>query len=244
MTLTTVPDRLNTSLPAAIRSISASGYDDYEIHLNLPRVHKMTGEKYFVPEWAQKYPKLRIFSDLADLGPKTKFIPTVLRIDDPDAVIITADDDILYHKDMIQYHVDSQRDAHNVAFGFSGTKAGRLILAPKQDMDVDILDNYKTASYRRSMFGDDFFSKYASRSWNDDIVISAYLHDKGIRKTVLSYKNETFFHPRVKSFPIVNLVDNPMTGCDLFRGHANKSSSPELQVMYERAISEGGDHAV
>lgn len=234
MTLTTVPDRLNVTLPAAIRSLSASTYEDFEIHLNLPKVQKTTGAKYETPIWANDFKKLKVFSGLEDFGPKTKIIPTLLRVTDPNAVIITADDDIVYHKDMISYHVEARKIYNNCAIGFSGTKNGRLYLTTKEDIEVDILDNYKTVSYTRSMFGDDFFDEYANKFWADDIIVSAYLRDKGISKIVMAYDKETFFVPRVKSFPIVNIFDNPMTGCDLFRGHPNKSSSPDLQLEYDR----------
>jgi hypothetical protein len=236
VTLTTVPDRLNVSLPATIKSISASSYEDFEIHLNLPRTQKTTGINYETPSWANEFSKLKVFTGLEDIGPKTKIIPTLLRVEDPEAIIITADDDIVYHRDMIKYHIDAREIYSDYAIGFSGTKAGRLYITPKGDVEVDILDNYKTASYKRSMFGDDFFSQYAHQSWNDDLVISAYFRDKKIPKIVMAYDKETFFVPRVKSFPIINIADNPMTGCDLIRGHANKTSSPDLQIEYDAII--------
>lgn len=233
VTLTTVPDRLNVTLPATIKSLSASSYEDFEIHLNLPKKQQTTGVNYKAPSWAHEFSKLKVFTDLEDIGPKTKIIPTLLRTEDPDAIIITADDDIVYHRDMIKYHIDAREIYSDYAIGFAGTKAGRLYMTPKSDVEVDILDNYKTASYKRSMFGDDFFLQYAHQSWNDDLVISAYFRDKKIPKIVMAYDKETFFVPRIKSFPIVNIFDNPMTGCDLFRGHPNKNSSPELQIEYE-----------
>lgn len=233
VTLTTVPDRLNVTLPKTIQSIAASTYEDYEIHLNLPSVQAKTNAKYKTPSWAREFSKLEVFTGLEDLGPKTKIIPALLRITDPETIIITADDDIVYHKDMINYHAEARTIYDNCAIGFSGTKNSRLYMTPKDDIEVDILDNYKTASYTRGMFGEDFFLLYANKSWNDDLVVSAYLRDKGISKIVMAYDKETFFIPRVKSFPIVNIFDNPMTGCDLFRGHPNKSSSPELQIEYE-----------
>ena len=93
VTLTTVPDRINTSLQATIKSLSASDYSAYEIHLNLPDTQKTTGAKYESPQWSQDYPKLKVFTGLEDIGPKTKIIPTLLRIEDPETIIITADDD-------------------------------------------------------------------------------------------------------------------------------------------------------
>jgi len=231
--MTTVPARAVDILPKSLSALSKLNYDNYEIHLNVPDVCKSTGEKYTIPNSLRSIDKLKIFEGVEDLGPKTKIIPTLQRIEDPESIIITVDDDVIYHKDLIAYHLKCRERYPSAAIGFSGTKQRRLILTPKSDIEVDILDNYKSASYTRGMFNDEFFSNYADQSWNDDIVVSAYLRDQDIKKIVLAYDQETFFVPRVKSFPIVNLLDCPMTGCDILRGHANKSNSYELQDMYE-----------
>ena len=233
LTMTTVPARTVDILPASLSVLTKLNYDNYEIHLNVPDVCKSTGEKYTIPNSLRSIEKLKIFEGIEDLGPKTKIIPTLQRIDDSESIIITVDDDIIYHKDLIAYHLKCRERYPNAALGFSGTKQRRLILTPKSDIEVDILDNYKSASYTKGMFNDEFFSHYADQSWNDDIVVSAYLRDQGVKKIVLAYDQETFFVPRVKSFPLVNLLDCPMTGCDIIRGHANKSNSYELQDMYE-----------
>ena len=233
LTMSTVPSRIVDILPRSLNVLSGLNYPDYEIHLNIPDVCKSTGEPYQIPASLREFDHLKIFEGVEDLGPKTKIIPTLQRINDPNAIIITVDDDIVYNRDMISYHLKAREQYPDAALGFSGTLAGRLILTPRSDVNVDILDNYKSVSYLRGMFGDDFFDVYAPQCWNDDIVVSAYLRDKGVEKIVLSYDKETFFIPRVKSFPIVNTLDCPMTGCDIFRGHANKSNSFELQGMYE-----------
>lgn len=233
LTMTTVPERTADILPACLSVLSKLNYDNYEIHLNVPDICKSNGKKYNIPNGLRYIDKLKIFEGVEDLGPKTKIIPTLKRIDDPDAAIITVDDDIIYHKELINYHLKCREKYPDAAIGFSGTKNRRLILTPRNDVEVDILDNYKSGSYVRSMFNDDFFDHYADQSWNDDIIVSAYLRDKDIKKIVLAYDQETFFVPRVKSFPVVNLLDCPMTGCDIIRGHANKNNSFELQDMYE-----------
>lgn len=233
LTMTTVPSRLETALPQSLKILSDLNFDDYELHLNLPSVYKPTGEKYLVPKWLSKMSRVRVFDGLDDIGPKTKIVPTLLRTNDPDAIIITVDDDILYNRDLINYHLKKREEYPDAALGFSGTVRGRMIFFTQHDVEVDILDNYKTASYKRSMFSDDFFNIYANKCWNDDIVVSAYFRDVGIKKIVMAYDKETFFVPRVKSFPILNIIECPMTGCDLFRGHPHKNTSQQLQKMYE-----------
>jgi len=229
MTMTTVPARLAGALPKTLSVLSSIGC---EIHLNIPDVCKSTGEKYIIPDELRGIPNINIFEGVEDLGPKTKIIPTLKRIDDPETVIITVDDDIIYNRGIVDYHLKCRDKYPSAALGFSGTKQGRLILTPRSDVEVDILDNYKSASYTRGMFGDDFFDVYSEKSWNDDLVVSAYLRDKYTKKIVLAYDKETFFVPRLKSFPLVNLIDCPMTGCDILRGHANKTDSMTLQSEY------------
>lgn len=240
ITLTTVPSRVNDTLPMALKALSGLNYPDYEIHLNVPAIYKQTGEHYVIPDSLRIIDRLKIFDGLEDMGPKTKIVPTLQRVSESDTIIITADDDIIYNRDLIAYHLERRAKYPDAALGFSGTKAGRLVLTPRSDIEVDILDNYKTVSYTRGMFKDAFFNDYAPQSWNDDIVVSAYCRDAGIKKIVMAYDAETFFVPRVKSFPIINVLDRHMTGCDLIRGHANKNNSFELQAMYD-SINRGSN---
>ena len=80
VTLTTLPTRLNSIYPEDIKlcidSLLNQTYNDYEIHLNIPSKHKHTGKKYDIPDWLVKKesenPKLKVFTDLEDLGPVTK----------------------------------------------------------------------------------------------------------------------------------------------------------------------------
>lgn len=232
LTMTTVPSRMEAALFQSLKVLSDLNYEEYELHLNLPKIYAPTKEKYVTPDWVANMRRVKVFEGLEDLGPKTKIIPTLLRVEDPEAIIITVDDDIIYNRDMISYHVKKRQQYPEAALGFSGTLKDRMFFFTKKDIEVDVLDNYKTASYTRSMFQDDFFNHYADQSWNDDIVISAYFRDKNIKKIVLAYDEETYFVPRVKSFPILNIIECPMTGCDLFRGHGSKNTSQELIKMY------------
>ena len=101
VTMTTVPERLNTTLPVALKSILNMNTEDYEVHLNIPHKHIKTGKEYVIPQALIGVPRLKIFDGLEDQGPKTKILPTIKRLED-DAIIITADDDIIYNKEMIK----------------------------------------------------------------------------------------------------------------------------------------------
>ena len=121
VTMTTVPERLNTTLPVALKSILNMNTEDYEVHLNIPHKHTKTGKEYVIPQSIVGAPRLKIFDGLEDQGPKTKILPTIKRLED-DAIIITADDDIIYNKEMINYHLKMREKYNDSAIGFSGTR--------------------------------------------------------------------------------------------------------------------------
>ena len=75
---------------------------------------------------------------------------------------------------------------------------------------------YKTVSYKRYFFEDDFY-EFRHGSWNDDIIISAYMGMKNIKKIVVSYDKDTNFSPVVESFPVIGHLPNERGGCWHFR---------------------------
>ena len=91
--MTTSPKRLEHAM-TILSLLDSRSYD--EIHLNLPRVYGRTQETYEIGEHVTSFPKLKIFMQELDEGPMMKLIPTVRR--EPNAVIITIDDDIAYNK--------------------------------------------------------------------------------------------------------------------------------------------------
>jgi hypothetical protein len=90
LTLTTIPSRLSDSsdygMKSCIESLLNQNYNEYEIHINIPGRSKQTGEEYIIPEWLKEISndKLKIFSDLEDLGPVTKIYYTLQRITNPE----------------------------------------------------------------------------------------------------------------------------------------------------------------
>ena len=53
------------------------------------------------------FDKLKIFRT-EDYGPITKLYPTVERITNPDTIIVVADDDLIYHPEMLVEQVKNQ----------------------------------------------------------------------------------------------------------------------------------------
>jgi hypothetical protein len=230
LTLTTVPDRLNINKegwgpkPSLDRLINL-GYPNYEVHFNVPFFNKKTGQEYIIPEWLKRMeienPKLKVYRT-DDYGPATKLVPTLMRFDEnEDVTIITVEDDLVYTDGFIEYHLETRLNYPESIFGFAGISAfnGKCHLCTtcEENLEVRVLESYKTISYKRSFFKNDFFSEFVGTTWNDDILISAYFGKHGRDKIVLRYSGDTDFRPRVESFPIDYVVPNENSGCFLYR---------------------------
>ena len=178
VTLTTLPTRLKSELhgdlgmKSCIESLLDQSYiNKYQIHINIPSVHKHSGEKYILPDWLvdlglSNQSKLKIFHDMEDIGPATKLVPTVSRLTDPENIIIVVDDDLVYHRDMVAEQVENQKKYENSIVGYDGLRTVEPIFNDTRDYyftanyttsKVDILQHYKSVSYKRKYFEDDFF---------------------------------------------------------------------------------------
>jgi len=226
LTMTTIPNRLNDStinsgIGPVIEKLTRLSYSNYELHLNIPYKNKKTNQEYIIPEWLINYPSsiLKIYRTY-DFGSVTKLIPTLERIDNPEQIIITVDDDLEYMDGFIEYHLFKMVLYPNCALGFAGIGAldgsCHLCTTVIKDTRVKILENYKTVSYKRKFFEDDFI-EFSKGSWSDDITISAYLGKNDIKKYVINYDLDNDFKSRVESFPCVRALPNEYGGCWIYR---------------------------
>ena len=239
ITLTTIPNRLNTTnggLKPIIDKMLNLSYSNYVIHLNIPEICKKSGEKYIIPQWLIEInnPKLKIFRT-EDYGSLTKILPTLMRLNRNDnSVLITIDDDLEYIDGFIEYHLEKRKQYPNSALGFAGISAingsCHFCTTLKEDTRVKILEGYKTISYVNSFFKQDFFDEFVGKSWSDDIIISAYLGKHNIEKIVMNYNKDLDFNPRVESFPIVGHLPNERGGCFWFR---NENINDNADIWYK-----------
>jgi hypothetical protein len=127
LSLSTVPSRLNETragwgIKPVIDRIVSLSYSNYEIHLNIPYTNNKTNQEYIIPEWLEEYSKkydlLKIFR-CEDYGAITKILPTILRINDPETIIITVDDDLNYIDGFIEYHLKKRLFYPDSALGFA-----------------------------------------------------------------------------------------------------------------------------
>lgn len=239
ITLTTVPERLSQPVEdgfkLVLKSLCEQNYQDYEVHLNLPEVYKITGEKYVVPEWLNEYIKnyshLKIFVT-EDVGPPTKVVPTIQR-EQKDTLLIVVDDDLVYHSDMIIEHIKYHEKLPNSVILYDGrglypNKFKDLrdswVLTVGEISQVKNLQHYKSASYFVSYFEDDFFNDFVGKTKSDDVLMSYYFKFKRIKMFVVPYEPEvekvqTYedWHKfqGVTTFPVLRHSNSVMrTGCN------------------------------
>lgn len=216
ITLTTIPSRLKAEYAEGIKKCIDSLINQqypgaYEIHFNVPYTLKSTGEVYTIPQWIkdlQAAGKLKIFRT-EDYGPVTKLYPTIERISDPDTIIVVADDDLVYHPLMLDAQVKNQTKFDKAAVGYDGIDCwepifndvrDHFVTAHRHNMRVKVLQHYKTISYKRSFFQDDFrpfMDEYYE--WNDDLLLSAYLGKHNIKRVFTYHDSFT---------PVLNTLED------------------------------------
>jgi len=245
VTLTTIPSRLISSYPEDIKlclnSLLDQTFEDYEVHLNIPYKLNLTGEDYVIPEWldqlVENNQKLKVFRG-EDYGSITKIVDTLKRIEDPNCIIITADDDLVYHQEMVaeQYLNQTERFS-NCAVGYDGISAmeqvfrdirNHYVVSVPCNVRVNVLQHYKTVSYKRSYFEDDFFIDFVDKSWADDIAVSAYMGKQKIQKYVTYYEKESIpttieewsVRGGVTTFPVIRHTQHDsQEGCNIKRNN-------------------------
>lgn len=245
VTLTTIPSRLSdesdSGIKCNIKSLIEQEYSgEYEIHFNVPKVSKLTGESYVVPGWMRELsinrPKFKIYEDLDDLGTMTKLVPTLKRVTEPDAILIVCDDDLVYHPKMVEEQVKNQETYLDTACGYDGSRCvnpsdfddvrNTFVVSVYKDVYVKFLQHYKTISYQRYFFKDDLYEEFMDVSWNDDVSFSAYMGKHGFKKLVRFYSHEepliTIEQWREKggvmTFPVIRHTSHEgIEGCNIHR---------------------------
>lgn len=265
LTLTTIPSRLTEKYPEDIRaclnSIVNQTYEDYEIHFNIPYVNKSTGEEYIIPEWLLQYDKIQIFRP-EDIGPNTKSIPTIERITDPEAIIIVCDDDLIYHERMVEAQVENQKKWPEAIIGYDGMRSRNedgsfsshfgdhrdyYFTSHKITSKVDILQHYKTVSYKRRYFEEDFPQFVLDNySWNDDLLLAGYFGSKKRDRIVETHElipeMESYavwsVQGGVSTFPVINHTQHDSyEGCNVLRQTNVDDNHPNLYKFIDQGYS-------
>lgn len=214
ISLTTIPSRIDneelkdSGIMTCLNSLCSQDDDNYEVHFNVPNTYAMHDDKeYIIPdyinEYQDEYPNFNIFR-VDDIGPPTKIVPTIERVNDPESLIIVADDDIVYHPRMIKEHLRQRERFPDCAIGYDGLNIlgeeyrfndarDRFASMLWRDTKVSILQHYKSVSYKRKFFEGDFFSDFVGKTSSDDVLVSAYMGKQGIDRMVPHYEKDGIY---------------------------------------------------
>ncbi len=277
ITLTTIPSRLsydggNVGLEDTITSLLAQTHSDIEVWLNVPWVMKRDNVEYTIPEWAtnllESDSRFKI-NRCDDQGSATKLLPTLDLIEDKDQIIIVVDDDHTYHEDMVKEHLKHRLNWPEFAIGYDGqrardqrTTARAVIFDDPRDhwvgahglsIYVDILQHYKSVSYTRGMFKEDFNDFWTEyKHWCDDTCIAAYMSKHRTPRVVAGVESERHHKDLThegwqeacchKTFPITgNTTHERQEGCNIPRDLNEKDDLKTF--LYVEYIDKGYDNA-
>lgn len=207
--LTTMPDKYDR-IYKTLKSIYDQDWPLDAIYLGLPEFSRRLNIPY--PPLPDKVAKLCTVVKCNDYGPITKIVGGLLMEQDPDTVIITFDDDMIYPKDMVRALVEKHKLYPNSSIGSSGMLLKNKcpfcaicpnevhshflmtrFYVPPEGRKVDSVYGYPGALYVRKFFPprnmlEKDFLHYAlidnDMLMNDDIVISGYLSLKNIERRI------------------------------------------------------------
>lgn len=103
LSLSTTPDRIKKMKPT-INSLLDQTVRVDQIALNIPKTFK--GQEYNVPEEYKDIMNIFICNEYENC---TNYIPTVLREDDNNTIILILDDNIIYGKDFIEKMIEEHK---------------------------------------------------------------------------------------------------------------------------------------
>lgn len=220
ISLTSDPDRLKI-LPLMINILDTENV--HEIHINLPRKYRneISYKLEEIRNVEKSNSKVRVFRPPKDLGPVTKILPTLKRIKDPEAIIISIDDDIVYPYGLINEMIyqkikypDQIITGHGFTFGYYGktsTRQGfniknRHTWWPQKSQHypyVDIAEGFGSITYKKSLVDLNLLENLNSLSklckLSDDLTINYTLAQCNIRRRFINnkYAPNIYIHPLV-----------------------------------------------
>lgn len=207
--LTTMPNQYDKTI-STLGSLHSQTYKLDAIYLGVPKISRRLNIEY--PAIPSELSKLCTVVTTTDYGPITKIMGGLLIEQDPNTVIITFDNDMIYPNNMVEQLVKYHKQYPNSAVGSSGmllryncpmcaitpNEVNFLYNIPKfpvpaEGRRVDSVYGYPGALYVRKFFPKkellvEKFIKYALLTdetlLNDDIIISGYLSLNDIERRI------------------------------------------------------------
>lgn len=178
VSLTTSPTRIEHIAPL-LRGLGRQTRVPDRVVLNLPRVFRRTGATFgALPPFVARDPLVHV-NWVDDVGPASKVVPTAALVDDPDATIISVDDDIEYKPTMVESML-----AVSARFP-DAVVTGQSFRAVPGSVHAELVEGYSSVLYKRwhldGLDGAAIRSMPRACYLADDLVISRFLAARGIR---------------------------------------------------------------
>jgi len=168
----TIPSRIDRCLPM-VQSLLRQTYSPQGIFLFLPEEYARENQSYSIPSWIEDN-GIKVRHVEKDYGPATKLIPALEMDLDPDTMIITVDDDIIYEAHLIEELVKVAEAVPDSAVGFLGIGSGYVHgeYIPESHIPVPFcLGGYRGICYRRKFFDYDLLMSQYERFCGDGICV-------------------------------------------------------------------------
>ena len=209
--LTTMPDRYHKIIKT-LRSLNNQTYQLDAIYLGVPERCKRLDIAY--PPVSNDITELCTVIKCPDYGPITKILAALLEESDPNTIVITFDDDMIYPPELVSSLMSYHQQYPNSAIGSSGMllryNCPMCAITPNEDnfiyripkfslpsngRKVDCIYGYPGALYVRKFFPLNELSELERNFLhysliddnmfiNDDIVISGYLSLHNIERRI------------------------------------------------------------
>jgi hypothetical protein len=207
ISFTTIPERIKI-LPKFLDSLRAQTVKASVIYAQIPKETK-SGKSYDIAkirEVIEPYSDINVVINVVedDEGPITKLVPVLDLERDPGTNIVVMDDDVSYGDGILERLLQN-KDLGAIGF------AGRIFGAKNRTLNyldnqstvrkVDIIEATRSVLYKRKLFpatSKQFISWLHELpdlcKFNDDIIISAWLHSVGQPRYLLPFKNLNVKH--------------------------------------------------
>lgn len=205
ISLTTIPSRLST-LPRTLASLKNQTLPADRINLCIPRFCKKENKPYELPAEILNDPKISIVYCEKDYGPSTKLLGSLSIKSDPETIIITVDDDVIYPTDLIEKLVRRSEMHPNAAIGFCGWNVKDLLDGREQfynnlvhedrrnDLSfmtrVDVLEGFRGILTKRKFWDEtvfDYSKAPKGAFYVDDVWISGHLEKRDVPRLAFKY---------------------------------------------------------
>lgn len=205
VSLTTIPSRLSR-IHLTLESIKNQTLKPDRINLCIPEICKKENCEYNLPNTILNDPLINIVKCKKDYGPATKLLGSLEICGNPETIIITVDDDIIYDTKLVERLYEYSKTNPNSAIGFCGWNIEDLLESKevfynklmyeekcnfKNGTTVDILEGWRGVLYKTSFFDMNIFNySNAPKSsyFVDDVWISGNLKIRGIERKIIKFK--------------------------------------------------------